>query len=92
MTKTGLAKLILETGHHHHQAYTDADGVDPEWPLWYAAHLQGLLWDKAGRLPTRSELVHLLLTAEAAHAASGGGEPFAEFYAEVILNALSTEA
>ena len=48
-----LAELLLETGHHHHQAYVSSDGVDPEWALWYADYLQTRLWDGAGSLPTR---------------------------------------
>ena len=36
LTREELAELLVETGHHHHQAYADSDGVDPEWALWYA--------------------------------------------------------
>ncbi len=83
-----LAQLIVETGEHHHQAYLESDGVDPEWALWYAGHLQTRMWDRAGTLPTRSQLVHLLLQGEADLAKEGSDTPWAEFYAEAILKAL----
>jgi NAD(P)H-hydrate epimerase len=90
ITQPEVAELLLETGHHHHQAYVDSDGVDPEWALWYSGYLQSRLWDRAGSLPTRSLLVHLLLSAERDHAASTGEVPWPQFYAGVILAALAS--
>lgn len=87
----GLAALLEETGARHHRAYAESDGVDPEWPLWYAADLQARVWDAGGRLPTRSELVHLLVAAERAHRASGSAEPWSMAYARTILDALAGE-
>ncbi len=66
-----LAALFMETGKHHHAAYKAADGVDPEWALFYAGYLQTRLWDRLGRLPTRSELIHFLLEADKAFQATG---------------------
>lgn len=43
ITADELAVLLVDAGHHHHDAYGESDGADPEWPLWYAqlllAHL-----------------------------------------------------
>ncbi len=64
ITANGLADLLLETGHHHHQAYISSNGIDPEWALWYSGYLQTKLWDRGGPIPTRSSLVHLLVQAE----------------------------
>ncbi len=89
ITVEELADLIKETGEHHHQAYEASDGVDPEWALWYSGYLQSRLWDRAGRLPSRSLLVHLLLSAEAAHAKADSDEPWPSFYAKAILDTLS---
>ena len=85
-----IAELLLETGHHHHQAYAESDGVDPEWALWYSGYLQSRLWDRAGSLPTRSLLVHLLLSAERDHATTTGEGTWSRFYAGVILAALAS--
>ena len=83
-----LAELLMKTGHHHHQAYIEADGVDPEWALWYSGYLQANLWDSAGVLPSRSRLIQLLLNAEADFNASGSTDPWPPAYAACILNEL----
>jgi hypothetical protein len=59
-----IAGLITETGHHHHQAYIDSDGVDPDWALWYAPYIQTHLWDRLGRVLTRSEIVYALIATD----------------------------
>ena len=76
--------MLTEAGQRHHEAYVEADGVDPEWALWYASYLQAKLWNDAGTLPTRSQLVYLLIDAERAHAAADGDEPWPAFYARRI--------
>lgn len=88
LTRDELADLLIETGNHHHQAYADSDGVDPEWALWYAGYLQARMWDRAGTLPTRSQLVHLLLRGEAELAQADADTPWPQYYADVILLAL----
>jgi NAD(P)H-hydrate epimerase len=85
-----LAEILRETGERHHAAFAASDGTDPEWALWYAGYLQARLWDRAGRLPTRSELVYLLVAAERAQIASGSDEPWPEAYARHILAELSS--
>jgi NAD(P)H-hydrate epimerase len=93
MTDTDLQSfitdLLQEAGHHHHAAYLEAEGVDPEWALWYAGYMQTKLWDRTGTLPTRSRLVYLLVEADRAHAASGSDEAWPPFYARRILADLS---
>ena len=64
ITDEELAELMVETGHHHHAAYIDSDGVDPEWALWYAGYLQAQIWDRLGRVLTKSELVYLLIASD----------------------------
>lgn len=65
-----LAAIFMETGKHHHEAYKASDGVEPEWALFLAGYLQTRLWDRLGRLPTRSELIHFLLEADKAFQAT----------------------
>lgn len=89
LTAAELADLLMETGQHHHRAYIDSDGTDPEWALWYAGYLQSRIWDRGGFLPTRSLLVHLLLGAEGEHAAAGGDTPWPQFYADLMLPELA---
>jgi NAD(P)H-hydrate epimerase len=85
ITAEALAKLLKETAERHHQAFIESDGADPDWALWYAPYLQAHLWDGGGRLPTRSELVYLLVGAERAHRASGSDEPWPVMYARHLL-------
>lgn len=80
-----LTGLLEQAGQRHHAAYLEADGVDPEWALWYAGYLQAHLWDAASIVPTRSRLVYLLIEAERAHAAAGGSEAWPRSYARHIL-------
>jgi NAD(P)H-hydrate epimerase len=88
LTLDDLAALLKRTGKSHHQAFAESDGADPEWALWYAGYLQAHLWDTAGRLPSRSELVYLLIAAERAHKASGSDEPWPLAYARSLLAGL----
>ena len=39
----GIAKLLRETGHAHHEAFAATDGADPDWPIWYAEYSKDLL-------------------------------------------------
>ncbi|ORV72534.1 NAD(P)H-hydrate epimerase [Mycobacterium gastri] len=72
ITGAELADLLVETGERHHKAYADTDGADPEWALWYSGYLQARLWDRAGRLPSRSQLVGLLQSAERRYGSAEG--------------------
>lgn len=66
ITDQALADLLVETGQHHHAAFISSDGVDVEWPLFYAAYLQTRMWDRLGVLLTRSELIHVLVEGDQA--------------------------
>lgn len=81
----GLASLLVETGRAHHQAFLATNGEDPEWPLWYAQHLEPLIGRHLGASPTRSRLVQCLLNADDAHQAVETGEPWHRFYAAYLL-------
>ena len=85
MTANELAAVLREAGPRHHQAYITSDGADPEWPLWYAGYLQTRLWDNLGRLPSRSELVHLLIECDQAFQADDTATDWPPFYAERFL-------
>ncbi len=89
LTSDDLAKLLLEAGEHHHQAYADSDGVDPEWAMWYAGFLQTRVWDRAGTLPTRSQLVYLLVRSEAEFSEVDTETTWNQFYAANISAALA---
>ena len=86
MTPEELAALLMETGQHHHHAYIDSNGVDPEWALFYAGYLQTRLWEYLDVVPTRSTLVHLLVQGNIDHP----GLPPAEWTAAYANDMLET--
>lgn len=86
VTKEELGQVLTEAGHRHHQAYSRSDGVDPEWPKWYAAFIQATVWDRFGDVPTQSELIQLLVAADKAHRTTAPTDPWPPFYAEFILS------
>ncbi|MGH2545020.1 MAG: hypothetical protein ACRDIB_19680 [Ardenticatenaceae bacterium] len=81
-----LAALFRETGHAHHQAFIETDGADPEWPIWYAEHIQEQVGNLLGREFTRSELVYLLVSAAKAHEREAPAEDWSAYYAEYFLS------
>ncbi len=91
ISEADLAELFRETAERHHQAYKDSEGNDPEWALFYAGYLQTSLWDGLGRLPTRSELIHLLFAADKEFNATG--QPYEQwpgFYAAYFVENISS--
>ena len=82
-----LARLVATTAKAHHTAFAASDGHDPDWAIWYAAHLQAAVWDRLGSLASRAELTYLLVAAERAYASADedarGRWP--DFYARFIL-------
>ncbi len=73
-----LAATLAAAGPAHHPAYRETDGHDPEWPLWYAEHLQEDLSRLLGVPFTISRLVYLSMEEERTAAASP--EPWPQFY------------
>jgi hypothetical protein len=83
-----LAALFARTGQAHHEAFSDTDGQDPEWPLWYAAHLQDCLEPFLAAPLTRSRLVFRLIGADDEHRATESDVPWPEYYARRFLECL----
>jgi hypothetical protein len=79
-----LAALLRETGTAHHHAFAASDGDDPEWPRWYAEHLVGPLQSRGIRL-TVDRLAAELGRLDAEHRAAAVSAPWAEYYAERLL-------
>lgn len=71
-----LVEALEETAAAHHDAFRATDGVDPQWPSWYARHLHesGFLTDIG-----EAELAARLRTL--AHT-DPPVEPWALFYAQ----------
>ena len=89
-----LEVLFQEVGKRHHEAFLETDGVDPEWPLWYANWLVDKLPALLRTDLTKSELVYLLvnLSREQPHQAADMAWPrfYAEFFARQYLREVSS--
>jgi hypothetical protein len=81
-----LAMLFDDTGHAHHQAFIATDGVDADWPLWYAEHIHARLADLLEASFTKSELVYLLVTADRDLKSVAPGAHWPTFYANFFLD------
>ena len=71
-----LAALFEQTGEAHHEAFRESDGEDPEWPIWYADHLQDLLEPFLAAPLTLSRLVFCLIGADDEHRATESDTPW----------------
>jgi len=80
-TTAAIEQHLEEAGSAHHDAFVDVDGVDPEWPLWYASYLADRLRDSAGFAGTRSELVYWLVRLDKEYGEADSAIPWARFYA-----------
>lgn len=83
--RTKLVALLRSAGPAHHQAYIETDGVDPDWPIWYAGFLQAPMAEQLGLDFTQSQLVHCLMDADNEHQARAPESDWPEFYADLIL-------
>ena len=87
-----LVDLFQETGRAHHAAFAATDGADPDWPIWYAEHLQTPLTEAMQMSFTKSQLVYCLMDADFEHTARAPDSDWPEFYADQFVEhfALST--
>ncbi len=83
-----LAELFREAGKAHHQAFVEANGVDPEWPIWYAEYLHERVQPFLAAPITRSRLVFCLIGADDEHRATESDAPWQRYYAERFLECL----
>lgn len=81
-----VAKLLMETGENHHKAFMETEGVDPEWPIWYADYLHGKLGKLLNAELTKSEIIYLLLMLEKQRAAEAPGVNWPRYYAKILID------
>ena len=80
-----LVDLFRETGRAHHAAFAATDGADPEWPIWYADHLQTPIADALGTPFTRSQLIYCVMDADFEQTARAPESDWSEFYADQFV-------
>jgi hypothetical protein len=79
----GIGELLHEAAETHHVVYRITDGEDPDWASWYADWLIRLseLPEIVGRVPVRSDLVHLLVDLDRRYVRDRPAEPWESWYA-----------
>ena len=82
---TRLSSLFRETSSAHRAEFTDSEGRDPEWPLWYAEFMQVKLAQLLGRELTVSELVYWLFQLDKEYRAKSLATPWPTYYAQVLV-------
>ena len=81
-----ISQLFRDAGHAHHQAYLATDGADPDWPLWYAGHMQGTLGNLLNADFTKSELTYLLVGLDKEiQATAPGHKNWPSYYAKRLI-------
>lgn len=80
-----LTTLFMAAGKAHQEAYETTDGVDPEWPLFYADYLLGRVESLLNAQPTKSELIYLLVHLSHEQPREAPGAPWARYYARVLV-------
>lgn len=81
-----LTDIFAEANRAHREAFVDAGGSDPEWPLWYAEHLVGRLNDVLRAHMTRSELCYLLVSADREMRTLAPGADWHQYYARFFAD------
>lgn len=87
-----LIDIFRETGRAHHAAFAATDGADPDWPIWYAEHLQIPIADALQTTFTKSQLIHCLMDADIEHATRASETDWPEFYADHFIECFSRSA
>jgi len=80
-----VAALLMETGKNHHKAFMNTEGVDPEWPLWYADYLHGQLRKLLHAELTKSEIIYLLVMLEKKRTLEAPEAKWPEYYAKILV-------
>ena len=87
-----LVSVFSETGRAHHAAFEATDGVDPEWPIWYAEHLQAPIADALQTPFTKSQLVYCVMDADFERSARAPDSEWPEFYADQFIERYARSA
>ena len=80
-----VAALLLEAGEAHHKAYSQTDGADEDWPIWYAEYLRDRLAELLQARFSKSELVYLLISLDREVQRLAPGANWRAYYARVLV-------
>ncbi len=85
--KETLANLLHQTAEDHHVAYKETEGVDPDWPIWYAGHLLEQGFDKMlDATILKSDLIYLLVMVDKQQMTEAPGARWERYYADFFIS------
>lgn len=84
-----LGELFTAAAEAHHHAFSDVDGADPDWPLWYADYMHERLAAILEARLTKSELVYLLISLDREVQRVAPGANWQNYYAKALLQRYS---
>ncbi len=82
--REAIVQILQETAAAHHAAFIETDGLDPEWPLWYAENLKDKLPPLLETDLTISEITYLMVHLSKLQASEAPDEPWPSFYARYL--------
>ena len=80
-----LSQLFRNTAQAHHTAFSATDGVDPDWPIWYANRLQQPLQEVLDMHFYKSQLIYCLMNADFEYVARAPNTDWVDFYADEFI-------
>jgi len=80
-----LSRLIRDCEGAHRAAFAEANGKDPEWPLWYAEFLLQPLEKALDAEFHKSQLIYCLMNADFEHTARASDADWADFLASELI-------
>ena len=87
--RNDLTVLFKEVSQAHHKAYIETDGVDPEWPIWYADFMHEKVMDILDLEITKAELIYLFVAADLDHREEAPDAEWSVYYADFFSDSLA---
>jgi glutaredoxin len=81
-----LTELLRGSSQAHLLAFSSTKNEDPEWPLWYADHLQKPLGQALDTEFYKSQLIYCLMNADYEHEAFAPETDWEEFVAHQFMD------
>lgn len=81
-----VTALLGKTRRQHDEAFAASNGVDPDWPIWFADRTIDTLSELLGRSFNRSQLIHGLMDADCDYQARFADRSWSECVAEHLID------
>lgn len=83
--RNAIFQLVKDMSEAHQKEFASSQGVDPDWPIWYAERMQQPLEKIADMHFSKSRLIYCLMNADYEHEARSPDTDWAEYTAERFI-------